>query len=277
MTKLFTTALLLVSLGTVGLSGCTTKKADATPAPAATVGTLTVDVENMVGPDPLTLDTRSYTSPAGQPFTVSSFRYYLSNLKLLRADSSEYAVPESYFLIRETGPGDTRPSGKHFVLDNVPVGEYIGLSFLIGVDEERNSAGAQTGALDPNNGMFWTWSQGYIFLAMEGSSPQSGDQTSHLLAYHVGGVQAPNTLRVVAPPLPAGASIRVQGGHAPAITLRTNLLRLFEGRYPVAFGTDYFAVGGFAANKIATNYSGSLARSVAGTNSMFTVAQVRSN
>jgi hypothetical protein len=39
---------------------------------------------------------------------------------------------------------------------------YNRLSFVIGVDSARNVSGAQTGALDPANGMFWTWNTGYI-------------------------------------------------------------------------------------------------------------------
>jgi hypothetical protein len=263
------------------LSSCSDKKAD--PTASATVGTLTVDVENVVGPDPLTLNTRTYTSPAGEPFTVSNFRYYLSNFKLQRADGSEYAVPNSYFLVRELRAGDPwTDTGKHFVLDSLPVGTYTGLSFLIGVDEAHNTAGAQAGALSPANYMFWSWSQGYIFLQMEGTSPASGDTGTHLLAYHVGDFQRPNNLREVAPPLPAGTAIRVQGGHAPALRLRTDVLRLLAGgtpdtSFPVQFGPFWAAVGGQAAGKVATNYSGSSERGVVGTNSMFAVTSVLDN
>jgi hypothetical protein len=265
----------LAVLLAASLAGCGSD--DSAPAPAATVGTLSIDVENVVGAAPLVLDSRSYLSPAGESFTVSTFNYYLSNVRLRRADSSEYVVPESYFLVREGRPGSTLPEGKHIVLDSIPVGSYTGISFLVGIDEERNTAGAQTGALSPANGMFWTWSQGYIFLQMEGNSPQSGDHTDHLLAYHIGGTRLPNTIRAVAPPLPAGAAIRVQAGHTPTLALRTDLLRLFTGPNPVRFGSFYTAVGGWPAGQIATNYSGSPDRNLAGTNSMFTVVQVLDN
>ena len=275
----------LLGLGAAALGGCG-KKAASDPAPAtpptvvaATAGPLAVAVENVVGPDPLVLDTRTYASPAGEAFTVTKFNYYLSNFKLRRADGSEYAVPDSYFLVRETAPGSPVSDGKHFVLPNVPVGSYTGISFLIGVDEERNTAGAQTGALAPENGMFWSWNQGYIFLQMEGLSPQSGDTGSHLLAYHIGDFQRPNNLRVVAPPLPGGAAIEVQAGRTPELHLRANLLRLFESydpqlSNPVRFGPTWSAVGGAAAGRFATNYSGSAERGVPGTNSMFSVVAV---
>ncbi len=281
------TVLPLAFFGMVLLNGCSKDKdgpvAPATPVtPAATMGTLTVDVENVVGADPLVLDTRTYTSPAGEPFTVEKFNFYLSNFKLRRADGSEYTVPESYFLIRERPTGPLPGDGKHFVLDSIPVGDYTGLSFLIGVDEARNTAGAQTGALSPDNYMFWTWSQGYIFLQLEGRSPASGETTDHLIAYHIGDFRRPNNLRVVAPPLPGGAVIPIKGGHAPVLNLRADLLRLFVGgkpelSYPVLFGPDWVAVGGSEAGRVANNYSGSADRNVPGTNSMFTVTAVRAN
>ena len=45
---------------------------------------------------------------------MSSFRYYLSNFKLQRADGTEYAVPESYFLVRELRPGGLPILGAQF-------------------------------------------------------------------------------------------------------------------------------------------------------------------
>ena len=271
--------ILLLSAALLG--GCAKEKAEPTPPPPPTVGNLAVDVENVVGPDPLVLDSRTYTSPSGEPFKVTDFKYYLSNFCLHRADGSKYHVPESYFLVRELRPGDPwTDTGKHIVLKDIPVGTYTGISFLIGVDEERNTAGAQTGALAPDNYMFWTWNQGYIFLQMEGTSPNSGETSTQMLAYHVGDFRNPNNIREVAPPLPAGASIRIQGDHEPTMRLRTDLQRLFVGAEaelsnPVRFGPDWMAVGGKEAGRIATNYSGSGSRETVGTNSMFTVVGVQ--
>ncbi|MDO7875475.1 hypothetical protein Q5H93_12095 [Hymenobacter sp. ASUV-10] len=273
-------ACLLALMGAALLGGCADKKADPTPPPAP-VGSLHIDVENVVGPDPLVLDTRTYTSPAGEPFTVSTFRYYLSNFKLTRADGSQYAVPESYFLVRELRPTDPwTDTGKHIVLDSIPAGDYTGVSFLIGVDEARNTAGAQTGALAQSNHMFWDWRQGYIFLQMEGHSPASGDPVAHLLSYHIGDFANPNNLREVAPPLPGGATIRLAAGGRSALKMRADLLRLFTGGtpdtdFPVEFGPYWSASGGRDASTIATNYGGSPERGVVGTNSMFAVTEVQ--
>lgn len=282
MANVKTVVLAFGLLGLALVGGCAKKEAVEPSQPVAITGSVAVDVENVVGPDPLVLDTRTYQSPAGQPFTVSVFNYYLSNIKLQKADGTEYAVPESYFLVRERPTGPIQGNGKHFVLDNIPLGEYTGLSFLIGIDEARNQEGAQTGALSPDNYMFWTWSQGYIFLQMEGHSPVSGEGTDHLLAYHIGDWRRPNNLRVVAPSLPGGLPLRVRAGHTPAVQLRADLLRLFAGNtpqlsYPILFGPDWMAVGGPEAGRVANNYSGSNDRNVAGTNSMFTVSAILDN
>ena len=40
--------------------------------------------------------------------------------------------------------------------------KYDSVGFLLGVDSAGNTSGAQTGALDPLNDMFWTWNTGYV-------------------------------------------------------------------------------------------------------------------
>jgi hypothetical protein len=73
-------------------------------------------------------------------------------------------------------------------LEGIPAGDYNRVDFLIGVDSLRNFSGLQTGALNPSNGMFWSWSTGYIFVRVEGTSPQS---ETGLFMYHLGGYEAP--------------------------------------------------------------------------------------
>jgi hypothetical protein len=60
------------------------------------------------------------------------------------------------------------------------------MEFMIGVDSARNNSGAQTGALDPTNGMFWSWSTGYIMAKFEGTSAQS-PAAANALKFHIGG------------------------------------------------------------------------------------------
>ncbi len=146
---------------------------------------LFIHIEHYAGMQPLQMDTVYYKNELGQTFTVSRFRYYLSNIKLKKTDGTEVNLP-GYFLVDEADP-----ESKSITLSHVPEGNYHALSFTIGVDSLHNCSGAQSGALDPVNGMFWTWNTGYIFMKMEGHADAS-TSPGHIFEYHIGGYMAPN-------------------------------------------------------------------------------------
>ncbi|MDO7877398.1 hypothetical protein Q5H93_21840 [Hymenobacter sp. ASUV-10] len=260
------------------LSGCKDDDDQATPTG---VGTVSFDVENVVGSLPLVLKTGTYTNAATERFTVSKFNYILSNFKLQKADGSEYAVPESYVLLSADATPNAASSGKAFTLKDIPAGDYTGLTFMVGVDAARNTAGAQTGALATTNGMYWDWNQGYIFLKMEGSW-QKPDGTTGMVTYHLGGFTEPNnSLRTVAPTWPVGGTLAVRADHAPEVHLNVNLLQLLNG----ATATDHVSFAtlpmvhmpGAGASQLATNLSGSSSAATTGTASMFRIDHIHAN
>jgi len=157
-----------------------------------TTGTLRINVLPMFGDSVLNLNTESYVTANNDTMTVSRFKFYLSNIKLTTADNNVYNVPDGYYLIDAANA-----SSQTIQLSDVPAGHYASVSFLIGVDSARNVSGSQTGALDPANGMFWTWSTGYIMAKLEGNSPQSSASQNGVI-YHIGGFSGPNSaLRTV--------------------------------------------------------------------------------
>ncbi|WP_051718704.1 MbnP family protein [Hymenobacter sp. IS2118] len=182
------------ALAALALVGC--KKDPEVVVSPAQVGTLTLAFTQIVGLALLTLGSRTYSTPAGDQFKITTFRQYLSNVKLTKADGSTYAVPDSYYLLDAAVP-----ASQLLALKDIPVGDYQSVSFTVGVDSARNVAGAQTGALDPNNGMFWTWNSGYIYTKLEGTSPQAARAAGVAeggLVFHIGGFKAPNnTIRSV--------------------------------------------------------------------------------
>jgi len=233
----------------VAFTACTDDADVTTP----TAGTLDVEVDHLVGNVPLVLNTGTYTTSSGQQFTVSTFNYYLSNIKLKKADGTEYAEPESYHLIRQSDAAT-----KAFTLTNVPAGDYTALTFTIGVDSARNVSGAQTGALDPANGMFWTWNSGYIYTKLEGSSPQAGGNKQ--LLFHIGGFKKPNnTIRTVSPSL-NGATIQIRQDRAPAVHLAADVLKMFTGPNPIDFSTLSNTMGGSNSVKVADNQAAGMFR-----------------
>lgn len=210
---------LSLTLAAVALGGCK-KDSDITDSDSAT-GTVDIVVQNVVGAQALVLNTGNYTTEPGDPFTVTTFNYYLSNIRLLRADGTAFVQPESYYLVKQSDAASQR-----FTIPAVPPGDYTGVTFTIGVDSARNVAGAQQAALDPLNGMFWNWNTGYVFLKMEGTSPRTANGQ---LVIHVGGFTAPyNAVRPVSPSF-NGQVMRVGQGATPQLHLRADLLKLFSG------------------------------------------------
>ena len=228
-----TVASLLLGASTLGLSSCFlfNKNDDDQPdpePPVSTVGKLNFEFENVVGSQTLAFG-QNYTTLAGDQFKVSKFNYFVSNIKLTKADGTVWSEPESYHLVKQE-----QSASRNFELKDIPNGDYTRLTFTIGVDSARNTSGAQTGALDPLNDMFWGWSSGYIFLKVEGTSPQS---TTGGFMYHVGGFRKPNnTIRTVTPALPSGTTaIHIDGDHAPEIHMQANLLKIFDGPNVIRF------------------------------------------
>lgn len=233
--------------GLLALAGCQNKHV----APAD--GELEIHVENVVGSSPLVYRT-SYTTAAGDQFTVSELRYYLSNVQLLRADGSVWAEPESYYLIDQA-----QTDSQHLHIEGVPAGDYTALRITLGVDAARNTAGAQTGALDPAHQMIWDWTTGYIFLRLNGTSPQAPGGG---LYFDVAGFQAPyNNIRTLTLPLPAGtAALHIKPEATPNMHLKANVLKLFDGPQPVRFAQLSTAAGGAQSGQLADNLAAGMFR-----------------
>lgn len=134
---------------------------------------------------PLTLGDQLYTNHLGQTFTVTSLKYYIGHITLVRAGGTQYVHPDHVLI-------DADDSSSWIVpLRDVPNGTYTALSFVVGVDSIHNVGGPMEGALDPLNGMYWTWATGFIFVKCEGTSPHS-PQPKHQIEYHLGGFAYPH-------------------------------------------------------------------------------------
>lgn len=210
-------------------------------------GNIQISFKNVVNGAPLALNTGSYTNANGETFTVTTFKYYISNISLVKLDNSTLRIPDTYFLVDESAAASKTISFR------APVGEYRGISFKIGVDSTRNVSGAQTGALDPVNGMFWSWNSGYIMAKMEGTSPAS-TAPAQALTFHIGGFKgnfnAVQDVNLVSP-----ISLTVSLQRKPQLTLTADLYNWFTGVNLVKFSENAtIHVPGEPAWKIATNY-----------------------
>lgn len=177
-------------------------------APPPNTASLQLSFSNLVNGQPMVLRTANYVNAAGESFNITMFRYYVSNFSLTTTGGEEITLTPEYFLVNED-----KDSTKVINLQNLPSGTYRSITFLIGVDSARNNSGAQTGALDPVNGMFWTWNSGYVMAKLEGTSPVS-TMPANLVEFHIGGFKgANNSLRRVQLTFPAAVQLG-QNGHA---------------------------------------------------------------
>jgi hypothetical protein len=229
----------------------------------ATSGRMRVAFDNVVGSSDLKLSANTYQNAAGESFTVTKFNYFVSNIRLRKADGSEYVVPQdsSYFLIEED-----RPASHTLSLSNIPAGNYTGLSFLIGVDSVRSLAdiSQRPGVLDPglttHDPMYWEWNSGYIFLKVEGTSPAAPAAQNNLFFYHVGGFgggydgkKTINNLRTVTLSFNSDIAI-VQANATPTIRLKTDVLKVFNGTTQLSIAQHSSVMFEPYSSTIADNY-----------------------
>jgi len=215
----FATSCLLLTLAIGALLGC--KK---TPDSQPTVGTVSLELANMAGAKSVALDGTAYATASGETFTVSTLKYYLSNFKFTKSDGSTYAAPGEYHLVDAD-----KASSTAFTISQVPVGDYTGVSFLVGVDSTTTKADplSLTGDLNPANNMYWAWASGHIFLKLEGTVTSTSKPTA--LTCHIGGYRAPYSAIVTAAPSFNGSTLPVRADHAPAIRLSADVLKIFDG------------------------------------------------
>jgi hypothetical protein len=148
-------------------------------------GKITIKLTNFMYNRPIRFNERRSND---ERITISKLQYYLSNFKFIRADGSEFVYPKdkSYFLIKEEN--QQLPIVLNF--EEVPAGDYIGFSFLVGVDALKSTSpiDQRTGVLNPtNNEMYWSNEQGYIFFKLEGRLV-SQDLNSYVdYRFHIGG------------------------------------------------------------------------------------------
>jgi len=199
-------------------------------------GPITLEFDNVVGTANLQLNTvdNPYTNSQGEAFKITRLVYYVSSIKLKKADGTIYVDPvspdgsEGYYLIDEHDG-----SSQRVTLQNVPSGDYTEVTFTVGVDAAQVNQGAQTGALDPAKGFFWSWNSGYIFLAIEGVSPSSSEP-DNIFEYHVGSYKEDaaanqvNNIRTISLTF-NGDTAPVRAQHEPEVHVLFDVSKFFNG------------------------------------------------
>jgi hypothetical protein len=238
--------LILVCLSLVlAISSCKDKKED-TPSPNTNPGSIKIEMNHVWNNIAFSLNT-DYTTNLGQVVNINKFKYYISNISLKKSDGTYYNIPDSYYLI------DGSTSQTLFELTNIPAADYTGIKMMIGVDSARNVSGAQTGALDPANNMFWTWSSGYIMLKMEGSSPSASGGS---FTFHNGGYAGSNAVQRWFEDDFASDVADINAETSHTVDMRINVAEFFTGPTDLDLSVLSFNMAtGSTASAIADRYS----------------------
>ena len=254
MKYIFTGALLCTTI----FYSC--KKDDAPAYNPAVKAALSVEFDNVAGSSDLQLNTSTYTNAAGEKFTVSRLKYYVSNFILTNVNGTVFTVPQDscYFLVDENDPASHEP-----VL-NVPEGEYKTLQFVVGVDSLRSTMdiSKRTGVLDSRTtaaDMYWDVNNGYIFFKMEGSSPVISNSGNGFL-YYVGGYggssnPTPNNLKTITLDLTARGTPKVQAGKDTNIHLFVDVLKALTGNTTMSFASTSMILSPQQGAPVALNYT----------------------
>ena len=192
-----------------------------------------------------------YDNVFGEPYSVRNFKFYICHVDLINTDSGKtyHLNKDEHFLINFGDPTATSIS-----LQAVSY-KYNRIAFTIGVDSIRNVSGAQTGALDPANGMFWTWNSGYIMAKLEGNSTVS-NQPNQVFEYHIGGFSgADNVVEKVTLSFPLNQPISLRSGGSTQMTIAANANSWFDGPFPNSIAAaPVCTTPGALARNIAANY-----------------------
>lgn len=170
----------IVTIITVLFSSC---DKDETPLTDNTPGKVSLNFDAVFSNTDFALNT-NFTAGT-KTYNFNKFRYWVSNVVLVKANGEEYSVPKSYFLLEETAAvtvqdgAYTYPANKRELveLSDIPAGEYKGIKFGVGVESKYNDNLSLTiGELSQLNGMTnvsWMWHTSYIFTAVAGKVTES--------------------------------------------------------------------------------------------------------
>lgn len=230
---------------------CKKDKNDPAVEEPSKTGSLKLSFENMFGTEALSFG-KNYVNLNGDTVKISKLNYYISNIVVTKDDNSTFTESNSYHLVKHSASGTGI-----ITLNEVPTGAYKSIKFMLGVDSARNVSGAQSGDLDPvvAADMFWTWSSGYVFFKLEGTSPKSAD-VNKALEYHIGGHGGVNKAQRSFDLSFNGTTANVSSSTTPHLHLKVDVNQVFTAPVALDLSVDYRVLSpGGRSKKIADNYS----------------------
>lgn len=201
--------IIILALTVITITACRKEKANIIPAPSR--GDINVQLKYNVDGNPLVFDTLIYTNAAGNLYSVSKVRYYLSRFSFYTAGVAKYSSDTIIY-------ADALVS-QQVTFKNVPVGTYDSVSYNIGLDQAQNISNSLPATLE-NINMGWPdmMGGGYHFLQLEGHWKDSTGNLGY--AMHIG----KNGFLVKAG---TKKTVQVQGGKTLKLAMNMNINEWF--------------------------------------------------
>ena len=192
---------------------------------------------------------KDYSDSTGRKFNVTTVRYYISNLRLIRRDLSEKAI-EDYLLVNPE-------NSNTYNLGAIAAGSFMGVKFDIGVGPTKNSispAQYETGhplALQQDVSMHYGLeSRGYMFMRLEGevdTSVNINGAVDYPWSFKIGSDALLRTVTI-------DQNFEIQQGVDINLNVLLDVKKLIEAvNLKHENSTDSFGPTGFIAIKIANN------------------------
>ena len=192
---------------------------------AVPTGSLTLNLTHKIDNGSLTYDTIKYQNAAGNKFSVTRLFYYISGVKLYKAD-------DTYSIVQQANYVDASNANSTFTLTNVPTGSYTNISFYIGIDTVHNLTGTLPETME-NINMAWPpeMGGGYHFMKLEGHY-LDGNNVERGYTMHLGtsaALVSHNKLPV---------SLTINANQTSSLNLQMDINEWFTHPYNYNFNTD---------------------------------------
>jgi len=170
----YTWLLLLVA------SACNNQEAPTYDPPS---GQLHIDIMHTIEDLPVETNQLIYTNEAGNAYLITEVQWFISNLRLIKPDGEHFpvSVDQSVFYI----DSDLAETMQIKLKTAIPAGEYNGVAFTFGFDEECNTSNRFVNP--PESFMFWPdyLGGGYHYLKLNGKWRNNQEQLASF-NFHLG-------------------------------------------------------------------------------------------
>ena len=216
--------------------------------PVAKPGRLKISFINTANGKPVVLRDSSYSNHFGETYYINKLKYYISNITLQTATDGKLYYKDGYHLVNAASETNS------FEFDMAP-GSYSSIRFLLGVDSAKNCSGAQSGALDPLNDMFWTWNSGYVMFKLEGTSPASAADLNRI-EHHLGGYKGLyNVVTPIELSLYNSRMLEIKENSTTEIVIEANMDNYWKGDRDIRISEVPVCITtGEIAKKISSNF-----------------------